>query len=109
MPEARISEPTLKNLLEGAAVKRLRLQGQHGGFFLVVELGEVESVLESKRGLVRQFASLNTAACYLQRLGASKFEVDATEYVPGRIRAARPDRAEALRSTRTRPRQQPLL
>lgn len=46
---------------------------------------------------------------FLRQVGIEMFEVDARFYQPGRIRKARPDRAEALRKTRTTPRQQELL
>jgi hypothetical protein len=66
-------------------------------------------VLGNSRGNLRQFASLNTAVDFLRRVGVARFEVDAEEYERGRTRKPRPDRAEALRGTRTRPRQQSLI
>jgi hypothetical protein len=52
---------------------------------------------------------MDTLLPYLRRLGLPRFEVDATGYVPGRLRAARPDKSLALRGTRVRPIQEVLL
>ena len=87
---------------EGIAV------GGRGGFALLFRIGELEKTLVNSRGEVRRFASLNTAGTFLRDIGVSRFEVDMTRYEPGRLRAPRPDRAEALKGTRTRLRQQPL-
>jgi hypothetical protein len=45
---------------------------------------------------------------FILEMGVSRFEVDMTGYQPGRLRKARPDRAQALRLTRTKMQQQPF-
>ncbi len=55
------------------------------------------------------FSSLTTLATRLRGMGICRFEVDTAEYIAGRVRPPRPDRAEALRRTRTKPRQTDLL
>jgi len=100
-----IKEITLRELVEASSVRSACVVGQPGGFAVTVRYGEAEKMLASSRGDFRRFASLNTAAEFLRKLGIMKFEVDATNYEPGRLRAPRPDRAEALRRTRTKPKQ----
>jgi len=68
----------------------------------------IEKTLVTSRGQVRLFASLGTAGLFIRDLGISRFEVDMSQYQPGRLRSARPDRAVALRLTRTKMQQQPL-
>jgi len=75
----------------------------------MVRYGSVEKNLVTSRGEVRLFANLNTAVNFLRQQGLTRFQVDATNYEPGRLRKARPDRAAALRNTRTSPRQPELL
>jgi hypothetical protein len=104
-----ISHQTLKELAKAGSVRGACLVGQRGGFGVVVRYGVVERALSSTRGQVRLFASLDTAVPYLKQLGLDRFEVDATGYEPGRLRKPRPDRAEALRKTRTRPKQEQLI
>lgn len=104
-----ISHQILKELVEAGSVRGACLVGQRGGFGVVVRYGMVERTLSSTRGQVRLFASLDTAMPYLKRLGLPRFEVDASSFEPGRLRKPRPDRAEALRKTRTRPTQQKLI
>jgi hypothetical protein len=49
---------------------------------------------------VRIFASLATIAVLLQRLGYPHFDVDVTEYVRGRVRAAQPLRSASMKRGR---------
>src|SRR5262245_3957758 len=100
-----IRESTLKELVDARTVLGARLVANGSGFAMVVRYGMTERALASTRGQVRMFASLNTAAEYLRRIGLSSFEVDAANYAPGRLRAPRPDRAAALARTSTRPKQ----
>jgi hypothetical protein len=79
--------------------------GQHGGFVVSARCGRTDRSLASARGGVRLFPNLTTLAALLRKFGISCFEVDTANYEPGRVRPARPDRAEALRRTRTRPKQ----
>lgn len=104
-----IKEPTLRELIAASSVESALVVGQKGGFAIRLRYGLIERNLATARGEVRVFANLNTAASFLRKRGITKFEVDATEYEPGRLRKARPDRAAALRNTRTNPRQTELL
>ena len=108
MPDA-IREATLRELISAGSVAAVTATGQHGGFIVSITCGESELLLASARGSTRVFASLNSLAVYLRRLGVSQFEVDSHNYLAGRVRKPRPDRAEALRRTRTSPRQVDLL
>jgi len=103
-----ITEPILKQLAEASAEMSARIVGQQNALIVIVRVGSGEKTVVTTRGNVRQFASLDTAAGFVRELGISRFEVDVSFYKPGRLRNARPDRAEALRLTRTRMYQQPL-
>ena len=87
---------------------RAVVRGAERGFLVVVRIGEQERTLERARGGPRLFASLDTAASFVREIGLPQFEVDMSDYQPGRLRGARPDRAEALKRTRTRMKQQNL-
>ena len=65
-------------------------------------------MLATSRGAIRLFASLDTASIFVKELGIERFEVDMTDHQPGRLRSARPDRAEAMRLSRTKMQQQDL-
>lgn len=105
----QIQEPTLRELASTRAIASVCVMGQPRGFSVRVDCGSEQRVLGTSRGSVREFASLNTLATFLQSLGLSKFQVDVSDYQPGRLRKPRPDRSVALQGTRTRPRQKPLL
>lgn len=104
-----IREATLRELIEASSISSTAAVGQRGGFFVSVQCGKQKRVLANARGDVRLFANLTSLATYLRRLGVSRFAVDTRQYAAGRVRPARPDRAEALRRTRTKPRQADLL
>ena len=105
MSQETIRETTLRELIEAGLVRSVVAVGQHGGFLVSTRCGGTDRSLASARGSVRLFPNLTTLAALLRKLGISSFEVDTANYEPGRVRPARPDRAEALRRTRTRPRQ----
>lgn len=75
---------------------------------VTVYVGEQERTLETARGSTRLFASLDTVASFVCEVGIPRFDVDMTDYQPGRLRKARPDRSVALKQTRTRMQQQAL-
>jgi hypothetical protein len=103
-----IKAPLVRELIQATGeVKAIAVGGQ-GGFALLFRFNEAERTLVNSHGNVRLFASLNTAGTFFRRVGVSRFEVDMTSYEPGRLRGPRPDRAAALRGTRTRMRQQAL-
>lgn len=104
-----IREPTLRELIETNSINWTCAVGGKGGFAVVVNFGISNRFLASTRGGVRLFSNLTTIATYLRKLGVSRFDVDTSNYEAGRLRPARPDRAEALRKTRTRLHQADLL
>lgn len=103
-----IKASLVRELVQATGDMQATAVGTTGGFTLLFRVGESEKTLVGSRGGVRIFASLDTAGSLVRELGVPRFEVDMTQYQAGRLRGPRPDRAEALRSTRTRPRQQPL-
>lgn len=103
-----IKASLVRELVQATGDMQATAVGTTGGFTLLFRVGESEKTLVGSRGGVRIFASLDTAGSFVRELGVPRFEVDMTQYQAGRLRGPRPDRAEALRSTRTRPRQQPL-
>jgi hypothetical protein len=91
--------------LRGAVVT-----GVPHGFTLRVQSGAgVAKTLQTVRGDVRRFASLDTAGAFLRDIGLTTFTVETSGFQPGRLRSARPDRAAALKNTRTKPKQQELV
>lgn len=107
-PRGNLTEVFLRQLVRTPLQVRALVQGTKKGFQVVAYIGEEEKLLERSRGGPRLFASLDTAAAFVREIGLPRFEVDMTDYQPGRLRKARPDRAEALKRTRTRMKQQSL-
>jgi len=107
-PTTTIREPVLKELVQVSGTIDARIVGKGSGFAVMVRLGATEKTLATSRGQVRLFASLDTVGSFVRELGISRFEVDMAQYEPGRLRGARPDRAAALRLTRTRMQQQTI-
>jgi hypothetical protein len=104
-----ITEATLRELIAADTIEATCLIGQQGGFSVIVRCGKIERTLGNTRGSKKVFASLDTAVPYLKRLGITRLTVDASKFEPGRLRKPRPDRAAALKKTRTLPRQQDLI
>jgi hypothetical protein len=109
MAAEAIRETTLRELAEAKSIRSISAVGQHGGFAVSVRYGTVQRSLSSARGDIRLFPNLTTLATFLQKFGITRFEVDTSRFEPGRIRPARPDRAEALRHTRTKRQQASLF
>lgn len=105
---ATIKETTLRELVTTDSVNSVCIVGQIGGYAVTVRCGSAEITLATTRGDIRLF-TLERASTLLRALGLLRFEVDCTNYEPGRLRKSRPDRAEALRKTRTRPIQETLI
>ena len=104
-----IREPVLRELIDASERGiSATVSGRDRGFALIVHLGSSDKILATSRGAVRLFASLDTASAFVKDLGIGRFEVDMTDHQPGRLRSARPDRAEALRLSRTKMQQQNL-
>lgn len=97
---ATLPEGSLRELINARVVTAFVARGSDGGFVIEANLGTDPcrvAMLGNTRGGPRVFASLGTVAVLLQRLGFHQFMVDSTKYVPGRVRAARPDRSVALK------------
>jgi len=104
-----IKEPALRELVAASAVRSATIVGQHGGFVVTVNYGAGDRTLATTRGGIRRFATLDTAGAFVCGLGLPRFEVDLTQYEPARLRKPRPDRAEALKRTRTKMQQPKLI
>lgn len=104
-----IKEPALRELVAASVVRSATIVGQHGGFVVTVSYGAGDKTLATTRGGIRLFATLDTAGTFVRGLGLPRFEVDLTQYEPARLRKPRPDRAEALKRTRTKMQQSKLI
>lgn len=98
----------MRELVRAHSIDRACLVGRSGGYSITVWYASEERVLATSRGDIRTF-TLENAGKFLLEMGLPRFEVDATGYQPGRLRKPRPDRAAALRKTRTAMRQGDLL
>jgi hypothetical protein len=101
---ALLQEAPLRELIAAGAVSSITALGVDGGFQVEIRFGSAEqggaARLASARGSARLFASLSTLAALLARLGYARFEVDATHYQRGRVRAAQPERSAAMKAGR---------
>lgn len=98
---ATLPEASLRELVNARLVTGFVARGDEGGFVVEAHLGDGPgraAILGNTRGGPRVFASLGTVAVLLQKFGFTQFMVDSTKYVPGRVRAARPDRSAAMKS-----------
>ena len=95
---ALLSESALRELLGAGAINEIIARGGEGGFVLSLKLGTSDAILGNSLGKPRVFASISTIALLLQRLGQTRFEVDVKDFVPGRVRAAQPERSAAMRA-----------
>lgn len=100
-PQATIKEPTLRELIGANAIRDARVAGCSGGYVITVVQGRHTRTLVTTRGTPRMF-TLDNASRFLCSIGVPCFQVDASNFVPGRIRKPRPDRAEALKRTKAR-------
>lgn len=103
-----IKAQLVRELINAMGDIRAIAVGAQGGYALRFLFGDSDRTLVNSHGSIRYFASLDTAGVFMQSIGISNFEVDMTHHQRGRLRKARPDRAEAMRLTRTRLRQQAL-
>lgn len=105
-----ITETALRHLVDMQALGAVVVTGVPRGFTLMVQSGAgVAKTLQTVRGEVRCFASLDTAGAFLKDVGLTNFVVETSGFEPGRLRGARPDRSAALKKTRTQPKQQELV
>ena len=87
---ALLREATLRELIVAGAITGIVAKGGKGGFVVELHLGERIALPSTSQGKSRLFSSIGTIAVLMQKLKHPRFEVDATDYVPGRIRAAQP-------------------
>ena len=100
---ASLQEAALRELVQARAVTGFLARGEAAGFVLEACLGNATgstAVLSNSRGGRRVFASLETVATLIQRLGFDRFTVDVVQYGRGRVRAARPDRSMAMKAVK---------
>lgn len=99
-----ITETALRQVIDAAAVHGVLVRGTGAGFTVQINPDTVApKYLATVRGEIKRFASIDTAGAVLRGLGLPEFRVDMGGHRPGRLRPARPDRALALRNTRTKP------
>ena len=101
MADDKISQTTLKTLVEADAIRSASVVGETSGFYIAVKYGETEKVLTARAGNVRFFRSMDTVVDYLRKtIGIGRFSVDMANYDPDRMKDAgrkRPDRKEAMK------------
>lgn len=101
MADDKISQTTLKTLVEANAIRSASVVGESSGFYIAVKYGESEKVLTARAGNVRFFRSMDTVVDYLRKtIGIGKFNVDMAKYDPEEMKDAgrkRPDRKEAMK------------
>jgi hypothetical protein len=96
-PLPLVTDSTLRDLVAAGVVEAITATAKAGGFEVRVKFGNAEPVLGNARGQPKLYASLDTIAAQLLKLGIKTFTVDATGYKPGLVRGPRPDRAEAMK------------
>ena len=101
MADDKISQTTLKTLVEANAIQSTSVVGESSGFYIAVKYGETEKVLTARAGNVRFFLSMDTVVDYLRKtIGIGRFNVDMAKYDPEQMKDAgrkRPDRKEAMK------------
>ncbi len=101
MADDKISQTTLKTLVEADAIRSASVVGETSGFYIAVKYGETEKVLTARTGKVRFFRSMDTVVDYLRKtIGIGRFSVDMANYDPEQMKDAgrkRPDRKEAMK------------
>ena len=99
MTTETIDHSTLTRLIENGSVSSTHIVAKPGGWSIQIQQGSKESSLAAQRsGQVRLFKRLETLVAYLQELGITHFDVDASSYDPLQMKTyARPDRAEAMK------------
>ena len=101
MAADKISQTTLKTLVEADAIRSASVVGEASGFYIAVKYGETEKVLTARAGNVRFFRSMDTVVDFLRKtIGIGRFSVDMANYDPEKMKDAgrkRPDRKEAMK------------
>ena len=72
-----ITHPTLVQLVAAGAIRVVVAVGQPGGWSLLVRYG----LAAQRSKQLRVFRKLDTLVLYLQQIGVSRFEVDASSFM----------------------------
>lgn len=95
---ATIELSALRTHVDAGSVRRATILGQKGGWGVVLHVGMTEFVLTAQKSRQpRLFATTDSAIKALREIGIGRFEVDAAQHQPGRLRRARPEVAAANR------------
>jgi hypothetical protein len=101
MADDKISQTTLKTLVEADAIRSASVVGESSGFYIAVKYGESEKVLTARTGKIRFFRSMDTVVDFLRKtIGLGRFNVDMANYDPQVMKDTgrkRPDRKEAMK------------
>jgi predicted transcriptional regulator len=100
MAEDKISQTTLKTLVEADAIQSASVVGEASGFYIAVKYGKTEKKLTARSGNVRYFRSMDTIVDFLRTtIGIGRFNVEMDNFSPEQMKDAgkkRPDRKEAM-------------
>lgn len=99
MTAETIDHSTLVRLLDTGSVETTRIVAMPGGWSVQIRHRDQDYSLTAQRSRqTRLFKRLETVVSYLQELGITHFDVDASDYDPLQVKTySRPDRAEALK------------
>ncbi len=98
--ENTIDHLSLERLVEAGAVRGAHIVGQAGGWGVVIQYGTMERTLAAKRGAARIFRKFETLVGYLKNMGITQYQVDASGFDLGALKAVhtRADAAERLKN-----------
>ena len=100
MAEDKISQTTLKTLVEADAIQSASVVGEASGFYIAVKYGKSEKKLTARSGKVRYFRSMDTIVDFLRTtIGIGRFNVEMDNFSPSEMKGTgkkRPDRTEAM-------------
>lgn len=96
-PDQTVDHATLKRMNDAGVVTDALLVAEPEGWACVVQVRRTRYPLVAKRGGVRHWSKMESAARYLRQLGIAEFRVDA-RHMPdtAAARAARPDASARL-------------
>ncbi|MGH8389383.1 MAG: hypothetical protein ACRESJ_28545 [Pseudomonas sp.] len=99
MTTETIDHSTLTRMVENGSVSSVHIVAKPGGWSIQVTQGNKEWPLTAQRSRqTRLFKRLETLVTYLQEVGITHFDVDASNYDPLHIKTyTRPDRSEAMK------------
>jgi hypothetical protein len=95
-----IDHQTLLHLLEAGAVKGTDVNGQPGGWNLIIRYGMVERTLAARRGSIRLFSKLDTLIKYLKSIGVAQCNLNLSNFDDSVKRVSRPDTVKRFERTK---------